>query len=98
MVYELYVVLLLLIALLSFWIGNTNQNKSRSFDLLSMRILFLILFAIMGFRSVNVGVDTYNYSLIYQQISNNSLLIKENYTNSYYYLDNCKIIFTFATC
>lgn len=72
MVYKIYVVALFLIIFLSVWIKSVHRNKSRSFDLLSMRVLFLILFAIMGFRSVNVGVDTYNYSLIYQHISNAS--------------------------
>lgn len=69
MVYQLYVASLILFAVISNFINKTNPTKSKGFDLISMRILFVILFAIMGFRTVDVGVDTYNYSYIFQLIS-----------------------------
>ena len=68
MVYQLLVFFILLVA---FFYKQLVKNPDPS---LKERDIFLIptffaLFVVMGFRDVSVGVDTYNYSMIYRDIS-----------------------------
>lgn len=68
MIYKLLVLYLLVVAYFYQFVKTTQRVnwKNRNFFLIPA---FLGLFLVMGFRDISVGVDTYNYSLIFNSIS-----------------------------
>ena len=68
MVYKLLVLYLFLVTIIYQFVKSTQKTNWKNKNIFLIPAFFGLFF-VMGFRSISVGSDTYNYSLIFNSIS-----------------------------